>query len=352
MAYLNFKVFFIGGEQQPSLAAFLDGIHQLQYLLGKPIIRLGLSQHLLVQGKVEHFYPRSRRFKSAVIEQDAERSRLKFGQGQRDTVEFLGNNIGIIFLLGHKGHGTEYVEPADIVVILPFLRFFEPNFPFPHLGKSLFIWYRLTEIIPLHFFATDIPKIAVLFLCLHALHQRVDINALRHFHDGGGDTFCPRVKGPEETHIQLNLVEGKLFQSIQGGISAAKIVHPNLIAGRPEPVHDALKQFQVFGYDAFGNFKVNVFMRNLVLADDHIRHGKDVTESKIKPGQVHRNRNGSFSVVNFIPDHFAHLSENVRIQLMDHPFLFQYGNELIGIYHAQLRVDPPGQRLKTAQLPG
>ena len=37
---------------------------------------------------------------------------------------------------------------------------------------------------------------------------------------------------------------------------------------------------------------------------------------------------------------------------MDQPFFFQHGDKLIRINHAEIRIDPAGKRLKTAELPG
>ena len=257
-----------------------------------------------------------------------------------------------MLLSGHKRHGAEHVEPADVVVILPVLGNLDADALFLHPGQGLFIGHGPAEIIPLHFFAADIPEIAVMLLRLHALHQRMDIDVLGHLHDGGGDTLRPQIEGPEELHIQLDLVKGKLLEDIQGRIGAAEIVHPDLIPGRPEPVYDPFQLFLLISHYALGNFKVNIFMGNLVLADDPVRQVEDIAKSKIKPRQIHRNGNRGLPVGNTAPDPGAYLPEDGHVQLMDHPQLFQYGNEIVGINHAPLRVDPPGQRLKTAQLPG
>ena len=352
MSYLDLKEFFIRSKQKPSLAAFFDGIHQVQDLLGKPVIGLRLPQHFLGQDKVEHFRARSGLFKSAVIEQDAEPVRLKFSQGQGDTVELPGNHAGVMLLLGHKRHRAEHVEPADVIVILPFLGDLQPDPLFLHLDKSFFIRHGPSKVVPLHFFATDIPEIAVLLLCFYALHQRVDINVFRHLHDGGSDPFRPQVKGPEELHIQLDLVEGKLFENIQGGIGAAEIIHPDPETGRTEAVYNPFQLFLLISHYALGDFKVNIFMRNLVLADDPFRNGKNITKGKVQTGKVHRNRDRRFPVGDAFPDPFAHLPEDGGVKMVDHPLLFQHRDELVGVQLAEFRVDPPGQRLKAAQFPG
>ena len=46
-ARFHFKVFFIGSEQHPPVAACFDGIDQVDQLVGQQVIGLGLGQHLL-----------------------------------------------------------------------------------------------------------------------------------------------------------------------------------------------------------------------------------------------------------------------------------------------------------------
>ena len=257
-----------------------------------------------------------------------------------------------MLLPGHKRHRAEKVDSPDLIVVAPFVGRFRPDSLFLQPGQRFFIGRRFAEVIALHFFTAHIPEITELFLCFHAFHQRVDIDALGHFHHRGGDPFRPEVKGMEETHVQFDLVKGKFLEGIQGGIGAAEVVHPDLKAGRTEPVHNALQHFLLFGHYALGNFKVDKVMGNLVVADDLVRNGKDIAKGKVQPGQIHRNGNGGLAFRDAAPDPRAGLPEDCGVQPVDRPFLFQYRDKFIWINHTQFRIDPAGQCLKAAQLPG
>ena len=93
-------------------------------------------------------------------------------------------------------------------------------------------------------------------------------------------------------------------------------------------------------------------MGNLVIADDLVRNGKDIAKGKVQPGQIHRNGNGGLAFRDAAPDPRAGLPEDCGVQPVDRPFLFQYRDKFIWINHTQFRIDPAGQCLKAAQLPG
>ena len=278
----HFIIFFAGSKEHLPVTAHFDRINQRYHLIRNPVIRLGLVQHRLVQGKVEHLRTGNGIFKSSVIIQDAEGILGKFHQRQRDTVEFSGRNNSFMFFPGQKGNCTEHIDHTQIIVILPVLGDFDPDSLLPKILQRLFIRHGFAEIISLDFFAADIPEKIKMFLCFHTFHQRMDKDTLRHLHDRSRDSLGAHGERPEKTHIQFNFIKIKLLEGIQGGIGAAEIVHPYLVASRPEPVHNSLQELLLLGHDAFSNLKVDKLMRDMVLTDDLIRDGENVAKGKVQ----------------------------------------------------------------------
>ena len=183
--------------------------------------------------------------------------------------------------------------------------------------------------------------------------EGMDIELLRHLHDGGRDPHGALGEGPKESHIELELIEGDLLEHVQGGVGASEIVHPDLVAGGVELLYDSLQQLLLLGHHALRDLEINEVMGDFIIADDIVHKGEDIiAQEKIQPGEIDRYRNRCLTVGQAPPDPGTDAAKDRLIEMMDDSLALQHRDELVRVNDAKLRIDPPRQGFEAAELAG
>ena len=154
-----------------------------------------------------------------------------------------------------------------------------------------------------------------------------------------------------ESHVELDQVETDTLQHVQGGVTAAEIIHPYLEA-----------QFLESG---------NLFPDEVEVAPDHALRNLDgqhippdarvvhpaadllhnIAAVKIRPAQVDRLGHHEKADLRLSLHLRQHLLCHIQIQLVNQLGVFQRGNKLCWRQETLHRIDPPAQRFLIAYLP-
>ena len=253
--------------------------------------------------------------------------------------------------LSHEGDRAEQIDLADIVIILAVLGRLHLDADAFHVGETVLIGHGLSEVKALHLFTADVPKVTELLLRLDAFRQGLYLNFLGHLHHGRQYAPGAKIEGAQKAHVHLNLIELKILQEIEGGIRAAEVIHPDLIPCPAELIDGIVELALLLRHHAFGDLDVEEVVGDLIVGDNIIDRLEDVAEDEIEARQIDRDRDGDRSGLNGVPNPCANLANDAQIQQMNAVVRLQHRDKLIGPYHAIVRIDPPGQRLKAAQLP-
>ena len=174
---------------------------------------------------------------------------------------------------------------------------------------------------------------------------------LGHLHHRGEDAAGALAEGAEKTHVQLEFVEAVVLEHVQGGIAAAEVVHPDLIAGLPEAFHHVAHLSLLFGKDAFGDLYIEKIVGDMAGTGVFI-HGKNIALCKVHARQVDGNGNRGLVVFNRLTNAAADRLDHKAVKPVDALCLLEYRDKGIGRQHAALRVDPAGESFKAAKQPG
>ena len=160
------------------------------------------------------------------------------------------------------------------------------------------------------------------------------------------------MEGAQKAHIDLELVKGVVLQEVQRGVPAAEIVHPYLIARGVEALDGPVHHQLVLGEDALGDLDAQVVVGDAELLCHFVHHGVHVEKLEIPPGEVHGNGQRGSALVDGLPQLGADITDDEGVQTVDEVVALQHMDELVRHDHPELRVDPPRQGLKAADLPG
>ena len=271
-----------------------------------------------------------------------------FHQRQGDAAAVLLPHIG-----AHgKGRGAEDVDTVDLVVIPPVFRGFKGDVFLPKDSQQLLVGQRLGEIVALEPVAADAPEEIHLLLGLHALHQGDHGDILGHGDHGGDDPLGAEVHVRQEAHVDLQLVEDVILQGVEGGIAAAEIVHPDLIAGAAELLNDPGQDAALYAEGALGDLDVEHIARHPVFPGQGLDDGEHIRRLKVDAGEVHRDgdHRAARPLLPGIP--LANFFHYMDIQVINLLGVLQRSHKLARRQKAEIRMTPAHQRLKSAEGPG
>ena len=209
---------------------------------------------------------------------------------------------------------------------------------------------RTTEKVALELFASDIPQETEHLLRFHALHQRMDTHVLGHVDDGGQHLPGLCVHAAHKAHVHLQLIEGVILEHVQRGKPAAEVIHPDLVACFAEPIQCGVDPLRHVREQALGDLNMEVVSGDAVFRSAAIHLVEDVTQLKIQPGEVNGNGDNTFAPIHDLAQAGANLSDDTAIQPVDQPVILQQADELLRLDQTSFRVNPAGQRLKSAHL--
>ena len=108
----------------------------------------------------------------------------------------------------------------------------------------------------------------------------------------------------------------------------------------------------LLGQDAFGNLSVQKIMEDMEGAGIFVHHGENIAVRKVHAGEIDGDGNGGLVVFNRLTNAAANCLNHEAVQSVDALCLLEYRDKGIGRQHAAIRVDPAGEGLKAAKLPG
>ena len=156
----------------------------------------------------------------------------------------------------------------------------------------------------------------------------------------------------EELHIHLQLVEPVILQHVQGGVAAAEVVHPDLIARALEAGDDAAHEGFVVAEGALRDLDADKVFWHPVLRHRRLHHGEHIAQLTVQPGEIDGYGDQDAPALRRLPVTGAHLPGDIGVQLMDAAAALQNADEAGGGQQTPAGVIPPGQSLQPAQLAG
>ena len=269
-------VFFVGNEIHLAFAAITRGVHQVDHTGIEDGKRLRHAEHLLREN-VGH-KPRAfcRFLKGCIVKQDREIITVDFRNRQGNAVQLPGGRDGLAFLMRHERNGAEQIDLPDVVIVLAFTWLLDLDEAFLHMPHGIFIRHRFAEIVALYLFTAGVAQKAELFLRLHSFRQRLDLDFLGHLDHGGQNLPGTLVKGAQEVHVDLQLIEPVILERIQGRITASEIIHPDLEAGPVKFRNHLAHQLLLLSHEAFGDLNIDQVSGNLIKADGIVHFPENV----------------------------------------------------------------------------
>ena len=351
----HLKVFSAGDEVHLPLTVGKGLIQQGHQPGRHALLDLGgisAEDHLHQVVKIAPVGTAHRVVKGLVGEQEQEGVLPDLQHRHGDTVHLPSGGQAVPFLLREEGCGAEEVQLTELVIIHPVGGRLQGDALGGDVGDALSVGHGLAEEVALGLFAADVPQKVELLLGLHALGQGLNANLLGHVDDGGEDALGAQTEVTQKVHIDFELVELKILQRVQGGVTAAEVVHPHGVTGVAELGDAAEHRGLVVGEHALGDLDADVEPRHLVGAHGLLHHGEDVAQLKVQPGQVQGDGHHNIPPGHGLPIKGAHLPDDMGVQQMDEAMLLQHGDKGSRGQQAVLRVIPAGQCLHGAHLTG
>ena len=257
---------------------------------------------------------------------------------------------GLGGLAVHKG-GVAEVGGAHGAVVVGLQGVFKPQVVLvPAAVNHLAEGDGPAEVHALQLVAANAPQEADVLLRLHALHHCVYPQLQGHFHQLGQDdpALGAGVELAQEGHVKLNQVEVKGLQQVQGGIAAAEVVHPHLVAHGAQSVDLGAHILGILRHGALGDLHVQQVTAHAGGRHPPLDLLHHVAGGEVGPGDVHRHRHDVYAARRLLLHGGQRLVHHVQIQFVDEARLLQRGDELRRGQQPLVRVNPPCQRLLVA----
>ena len=229
-------------------------------------------------------------------------------------------------------------RPAEPVEVNP-VRILQELF-------ELLARHGAVEIESLHIPAAHIRQIFHKFPGIHAFHDDRGGEGFGHidnrFKDIDASLFLARTE-MQELGVQLDHVHAGGAQHVQGGISAAEVIHHNpeaFFTQRPDCIPDL---FGIVHIGGFCDFHFQKAGRQAVLFHQAGQALRDIKGEHIDPGNVDGDRNRRDSPVHDAPQPGTDAFPDIEIQVCHHAVFFQHRNEDRGGDEASILPAPAGE---------
>ena len=136
------------------------------------------------------------------------------------------------------------------------------------VDAELIGWHRLAEIVALELLAADGLQERDLLRRLHALGECVHAELLRHGYDSREQLAARRVERAQEVHVELDDVELIVLEHVEGGVAAAEVVEPDLIAARAESLDAVADELAVLDKRVLRDLDAQQVAREVVFLHD------------------------------------------------------------------------------------
>ena len=248
--------------------------------------------------------------------------------------------------------GTGDIDQIGGVVHLMFVRCFRKQV-FAAAGSECFlVGKRASEVKSLNFSAADLPKELQLFLVFDALGEGVHTERLCHGHNAGDDLAALGIEVPEKFHVNLEFVEGKIVQSVQGGVIAPEIIEPYLISCVVKFLNDGFQGLALPHHDRFGDLDMEKVSGKMVCRNGALENLQRIHQIEVKLGEVDGHRNDGKPACQALVHEPSAFPDDMGVQTVNQARFFQNRDKDIGAQKSPLRIFPARQSFKTAELPG
>ena len=154
----------------------------------------------------------------------------------------------------------------------------------------------------------------------------------------------------EEGHIDFQFIQEEIVKHIEGGIAAAEIVQPALIAG-PAEIGDGLSQGILALYQGgLGDFNAQQPSWQLIAFHHFLHVGQWISCFKIHTGQVDGHRHHRKVIVPPERQKRRHLLQNIPVQLINNAGILQHRYEKGRRQESLFRILPAGKGLHAAEF--
>ena len=188
------------------------------------------------------------------------------------------------------------------------------------------------------------------FLCLHALGERLDAEVLGHADDRADDAARFLREAAQKAHVELDEVDRVILEDVQRGIAAAEVVEPDLIALLAQAVDGLLDGPRVPREDALRDLDVQELARHGVLPAHSLDEVEDVQHVEVVARKVERDRRDGQVLVEPLAQRAADLLEHEGVEAVDEAHLLEDRDEGPGREEADLWGNPASQGLHAAEL--
>ena len=210
---------------------------------------------------------------------------------------------------------------------------------------------RLREVEALQEAAADLLQEAGLFLCFNALCNGSHAQLLGQVNDVGQDVRRPLVLVAQELHVDLQEVEIEILQGVEGGVSAAEVVEPDLVAVPMKVVDMGRDHLLVLRQGRLRDLYGNLPVGDVIFRQDGIDAFVDIRDVQIVAGKVDRGIGIGNALVLAGPHVPADTFEDVEVHLPDPMTGLENGDEVGRAHEAVYGIDPAGQGLGVPDLP-
>ncbi len=196
--------------------------------------------------------------------------------------------------------------------------------------------------------ATDRPQEPHLLTGFNALGQDAEAQAFRHRRDSGrdGGVALAAVHVTDKRAIDLEKIDGKVPEVIQGRVTRAKIVDGQIHADLLEFAHQVERLFGVFHQNALRQLEFKAMRRQPAVCERTLHAGDEGTGAELPHGEIHRN--AQVAVPGIVP------LPALPARLLQYPFaggnnqtrVLQQGNELFRQHQALRGMLPAQQGLR------
>ena len=186
----------------------------------------------------------------------------------------------------------------------------------------------------------------------HTFTNRVKSQRSCHLHQFGEHDLSALalIKPLHEAHVKFDQIKFDALQNVQGGVTAAEIIHPDSKSKLTEPFDLFFHEIKIIADDAFGDlyrYHIPPETRGINAIPDLFN---DITGIEIRPGKIDRMRNDRKPA--FL--HILHLEQSLfqhkKIQLIDQSCFFKMRNEICGGQESLLGIYPSGEGFFIAYL--
>ena len=206
--------------------------------------------------------------------------------------------------------------------------------------------HGLGEIVALEESTAHVCQLGVLLLRLNALGQGGYVQLVREADDvlDYGRCLAVAVRGGQELHVYLQHVNRHILQKVQGGITAAEVVHLHDEACLAQVLEGLHPLVLIVHHHGLGDLDAQSGGLDAVLLHKGDELGGDVKEIEVLGRYVHGDEHIPV-LLSPACQYPAGAAPHMPVHLGDHAVLLEDGDEHIGRHKALFGVYPAGQSL-------